>query len=332
MTMEMKFNFRTAGYSFAALTLLVGRYPVCWLLSSRNPNKISPEKRHHGTYIKSPTGNVLYVKRLGQTGKPILVFLHGINSSCEQWQHQQQYFISNYELILIDLPGHGASPDPADLSIQAMAIDLRCILRQMNVQQPVLYGHSIGGMIIQEYCSKKHAPQPKAIILQNCSYTNPLKTMPISPIPWLLEKPLIRPALGQICKRSTLFTTLGFLAYSSGLSSLLYRLLLFSGEQSAATLRTMTSFAAKTKAKTSAQMLLHTFDFDAGDSLKEINIPCLIMGAAADRLVDPAASIRLHTQIPGSKISILPGGHQTLVEYPGSSNLAIQRFLARTGV
>jgi hypothetical protein len=28
----------------------------------------------------------------------------------------------------------------------------------------------------------------------------------------------------------------------------------------------MTSFAAKTKAKTSAQMLLHTFDFDAGDS------------------------------------------------------------------
>ncbi|HKG06403.1 MAG TPA: alpha/beta hydrolase [Pedobacter sp.] len=324
----MKFNLRTAGYSLAAMTLFFGRYPVCWLFSGRNPNKLRADYKHHGEYIKSPTGNLLYIKRIGQSGNPILVFLHGINSSCEQWQHQTQYFLSNYELILIDLPGHGASPEATDPSIRAMAIDLGSILRQLNVQQPVLYGHSLGGMIIQEYCSQKLAPYPKAIIMQNCSYTNPLKTMPIGPMSWLLQKPLIHPALEQISKRNTLFTALGYLAYTSGLSCLLYRLLLFSGKQSAATLRIMTSLAAKTSAKTSTQMLLHTFGFHALDTLKKINIPCLILAAAADRLVDPAACIHLHKQIPGSEFALLPGGHQTLAEYPQSTNLAIHRFLA----
>ena len=330
----MKLNLKTFRYGIAALTLMIGRYPLSWLLSSRNANKLSPgqKQEEHGIYIESPTGNVLFVKTEGRLDATPLVFIHGINSSSHQWQHQHQHSSGNYRLISIDLPGHGRSANPADLSTKALAIDLSTVLTALNIHQPVLHGHSLGGMIIQEYCKLKLSPAPLAIILQSCSYTNPLKTMPMSPLPWLMQWPLITPTLQNIARNSKVYTALGYVAYSSGLSTLFYRLLLFTGEQSAATLRTMATFAAKTKAKTTADTLLHTFEFDAGNALKNINIPCLIIAATNDRLIDPKTSLYLHKQIKGSELVMVKGGHQSLAEFPEETNEAMEQFLRRHNI
>ena len=325
----MKFSFKAAGCGIVALTLLLGRYPISWLLSNGKSNKRALEKKfpYYETYVKSPTGNTLFVRIQGSSEKPTLVLIHGINSNGQQWQEQQRFFCNDYRLLMIDLPGHGASPDAVDLSINALALDLSSILAQLKIPQPILHGHSLGGMIIQEYCIRNYSPHPKAIILQNCSYTNPLKTTPISPIPWLLQRPLINPVLNQICRHSRLFTALGYLAYTSGMSSIFYRVLLFSGKQNSATLRKMAWFAARTSAKTTSGMLMKAFDFDAGNSPMKIEVSCLVIGAVADRLVDPTACWYLQKQIPGSKLVMVEGGHQTLVEYPEATNQAVQRFL-----
>jgi 3-oxoadipate enol-lactonase len=330
----MKLNFKTCGYSIAALTLMFGRYPLSWLLSSRkakNP-RLNNNQQNHEAYITSPTGNVLFVKTEGSTNATPLVFIHGINSSSQQWQYQQQHFRNNYHLILIDLPGHGRSSDIADFSIEALATDLSSVLTQLSIQQPVLYGHSLGGMMIQEYCKLKLSPAPSAIILQSCSYTNPLKTMPISPLPWLLQSPVITPVLQNIARNSKVFTTLGYLAYSSGLSTLFYRLVLFTGKQSVATLRFMTTLAAKTKAKTTAETLLATFAFDAENEIKNIDLPCLIIVAENDRLIDPKAGLYQQQQIKGSDLVLVKGGHQTLAEYPEETNNALEQFLRKHGI
>ena len=330
----MKLNLKTCGYGVAALVLMFGRYPLSWLLSSRMAKKPRPNniQQSHETYIESPTGNVLFVKAEGRIDATPLVFIHGINSSSQQWQYQQQHFSGNYRLILIDLPGHGRSADRADFSIKALAIDLSTVLTQLGIQQPVLYGHSLGGMMIQEYCKLKLSPAPSAIILQSSSYTNPLKTMPISPWPWLLQSTLIVPILHNIERNNKVFTTLGFLAYSSGLSALFYRLVLFTGNQSVATLRYMTTFAANTKAKTTAKTLLSTFAFDSGNALKSINIPCLIIAAEDDRLIDPKAGLHQHEQIKGSELIMVKGGHQSLAEFPDETNKAVEQFLGNHGI
>jgi 3-oxoadipate enol-lactonase len=325
----MKLNLKTCGYGIAALTLIFGRYPLSWLLSSRkakNP-RLNNRQQTHETYITSPTGNVLFVKTEGLTNATPLVFIHGINSSSQQWQYQQQHLRNNYHLILIDLPGHGRSSDIANFSIEALATDLSAVLTQLSIQKPVLYGHSLGGMMIQEYCKLKLSPAPSAIILQSCSYINPLKTMPISPLPWLLQSPLITPVLQNIAKNNKVFTILGYLAYSSGLSTLLYRLVLFTGKQSVATLRFMTTLAARTKAKTAAETLLATFVFDAENAIKNINLPCLIIVAKNDRLIDPKAGLYQQQQIKGSDLVLVKGGHQTLAEYPEETNNALEQFL-----
>ncbi|MEJ7557932.1 MAG: alpha/beta hydrolase [Pedobacter sp.] len=330
----MKLNLKTCGYGAAALILMFGRYPLSWLLSSRNEKKIRPEnnQQSHESHIESPTGNVLFVKIEGPIDATPLVFIHGINSSSDQWQYQQQHFSNDYRLILIDLPGHGRSADSADLSVKALAIDLSAVLTQLSIHQPVLYGHSLGGMMIQEYCKLKLTPAPSAIILQSCSYTNPLKTMPIGPLPWLLQSTLITPILQNIARNSEVFTTLAYAAYSSGLSALFYRLVLFTGKQSVATLRSMTTLAVNTKAKTTAETLLSTFAFDAGNVLKNIDIPCLIIAAEDDRLIDPIAGLHQYQRIKGSDMVVVKGGHQSLAEFPEETNKALEQFLHKHGI
>lgn len=197
----MKLNLKTCGYGITALALLLGRYPISWLLSNRHAKKLRPKSSptNPGTQILSSTGNVLFVKSEGRIDATPLVFIHGINSNGEQWQYQQQYFKDSYRLILIDLPGHGRSPDAKDLSVKALAIDLSTVLTKLDIKQPVLYGHSLGGMMIQEYCKLKLSPAPAAIILQSCSHTNPLKTMPISPLPLAIAMAADHPDTSKYC-------------------------------------------------------------------------------------------------------------------------------------
>jgi pimeloyl-ACP methyl ester carboxylesterase len=333
-SIPLKLNLKTCGYGIAALILIFGRYPISWLLSSRNVKNPRPKnnQQSHETYIKSPTGNVLFVKSEGRIDATPLVFIHGINASSQQWAYQQQHFSNNYRLILIDLPGHGRSAEVVNPSVEALAIDLSTVLTHLSIQQPVLYGHSLGGMMIQEYCKLKLTPAPSAIILQSCSYTNPLKTMPISPLPWLLQSILITPILRNIARNSKVFTTLGYVAYSSGLSALFYRLVLFTGKQSTAILRNFTTLAANTKARTTAETLLNTFAFDAGNALKNIDVPCLIIAAEDDRLIDPTAGRHQHQEIKGSNFVMVNGGHQTLAEYPEETNNALEKFLDKHGL
>lgn len=330
----MKLNLKTCGYGIAALSLLLGRYPLSWLLSSRNAKKprIKTSSKEQGTYIASPTGNVLFVKSEGPIQATPIVFIHGINSSGKQWLYQQHHFCEKHRLIFIDLPGHGRSAEPRDLSVKALSIDLSTVLTQLNISRPVLYGHSLGGMVIQEYCKQNLSPQPAAIILHSCSHTNPLKTMPISPLPWLLQWPVIIPALQHIARNNNLFTTLGYFTYSSGLSALFYRFVLFTGNQSAASLRTMATFAVKTNAKTTAGTLLATFEFDAEKSLKNITLPCLILASKHDRLIAPQAALYLQKHIKGSEMVMINGGHQSLAEYPEETNLALENFLGKNGI
>ncbi len=330
----MKLDLKKMTYGIAALVLLFGRYPVSWLLSSRNRNKLVSEKENNtqGQHIKSPTGNVLFVKHSGRRGAQPLVFIHGINANKQQWHYLEQNFRNDFQLICIDLPGHGLSPEGRDFSIKALALDLNHILTQLNIQHPVLHGHSLGGMICQEYCRQNYLPVPKAIILQHCSYTNPLATMPFGSVPPLIQWRLIDPLLSYIARHNKFFTAMGYLAYSSGLSCLFYRVLLFKGSQSSSILRQMARSAAKTTAQTAARSLMVTFRFDMSKDLDKIDVPCLVIAATEDRLIAPAAGLYLHQHLRRSELAIVKGGHQSLIEYPETTIKAMQNFMIKYGI
>jgi pimeloyl-ACP methyl ester carboxylesterase len=95
-----------------------------------------------------------------------LVFVHGGFVDADMWAPQVEYFSSRYRIITYDLRGHGKT-GVSDLSTYTMATfadDLGGLLDALEIENPILCGLSLGGMIAQEY-AVRYPEKLKALIL-----------------------------------------------------------------------------------------------------------------------------------------------------------------------
>src|ERR1700753_3195955 len=97
-----------------------------------------------------------------------LVFLHGIGGAARAWRGQLDAFGDRYFAIAWDMPGYGGSLALPSVSISGLAGALRDFLLQVGATQPVLVGHSIGGMIVQQLLSNS-PDAARAIVLAQTS-------------------------------------------------------------------------------------------------------------------------------------------------------------------
>ena len=84
----------------------------------------------------------------GDPSLPTLLFLHGGNQSAHSWDLVSLHLADRFHIIAPDQRGHGDSEwaRDADYSSHAMAADAHAILSHFNVDQPIVIGHSMGGM------------------------------------------------------------------------------------------------------------------------------------------------------------------------------------------
>ncbi|MFK0088826.1 alpha/beta fold hydrolase [Pseudomonas sp. NPDC090755] len=91
-------------------------------------------------------GCSLHYEEYGQ-GDP-LVLLHGLGSSCKDWEMQVPELARHYRVILMDIRGHGRSDKPRErYSIAAFSADLLALLEQLQTGPVHLVGLSMGGMV-----------------------------------------------------------------------------------------------------------------------------------------------------------------------------------------
>ena len=50
-----------------------------------------------------------------------LVFIHGSGGSHHHWNYQRQFFQESYNVVLVDLPGHGHTECAGEDSVDAYA-------------------------------------------------------------------------------------------------------------------------------------------------------------------------------------------------------------------
>ena len=88
-------------------------------------------------------------------GKETIVFLHGSGLSHIVWSLTEQFFSNkNFNVLSIDLPGHGNSDGPCLESIEKIADWLEKVFISLNLEKLTLVGHSQGCLEILEYASK----------------------------------------------------------------------------------------------------------------------------------------------------------------------------------
>ena len=86
----------------------------------------------------------------GDPTSPALVFLHGIGGAARGWRHQVGFFGDRYRAVAWDMPGYGGSVPLPKVGIPELAGALKDFLAAIETKRPVLVGHSIGGMIVQQ--------------------------------------------------------------------------------------------------------------------------------------------------------------------------------------
>jgi pimeloyl-ACP methyl ester carboxylesterase len=108
------------------------------------------------SYIKI-NGIETYYEESGR-GIPI-VFLHGWSLNLNYWRAQIEYFAQRYRTIAYDWRGMGKSgggKQPYDFP--DLSDDLAVFLKALNIERPVLCGHSQGGNIALQYAIDNSAP------------------------------------------------------------------------------------------------------------------------------------------------------------------------------
>jgi len=111
--------------------------------------------------------NIHYIEK----GKgQCIVFLHGGLASSWVFQDQVEFFSNNYRAIAIDHLGHGNSdkPESDQYKIKDLANYVEQILSKViGNEKIVLIGHSMGGMIAQEYAYSKFSKRLKGLVLMS---------------------------------------------------------------------------------------------------------------------------------------------------------------------
>ena len=77
-----------------------------------------------------------------------ILLIHGWCSNKYHWKHQIDHFSNEFRVVAMDLRGHGLSTAPEfGYSFNQFAIDIEILIEHLNMLNPIVCGHSMGGSV-----------------------------------------------------------------------------------------------------------------------------------------------------------------------------------------
>jgi len=91
----------------------------------------------------------LYYREFGQ-GSPVII-LHGLFGQSDNWVTIGRRIADQFHVFIPDQRNHGQSPHTTIHSFPAMADDLSGFIEELQIENPILIGHSMGGKVAMTY-------------------------------------------------------------------------------------------------------------------------------------------------------------------------------------
>ena len=84
-------------------------------------------------------------------GRPTLLFVHGGLADRSFWNSEFEAFSDRYEVIALDLAGHGESgTDRQQWGLTEFGMDVKAVVEAEDLNQIILFGNSLGGPVAVE--------------------------------------------------------------------------------------------------------------------------------------------------------------------------------------
>ncbi|MGG3624886.1 alpha/beta hydrolase [Bacillus gobiensis] len=118
------------------------------------------------THIKTIKGVNIYYEHYENAGKQSLVLIHGFLSSTFSFRRLIPLLKKDFNLIAVDLPPFGRSEKSKKFiySYKNMAELVLELIQLLNIENPILVGHSMGGQI-SLYAAKQRPDLIKKVVL-----------------------------------------------------------------------------------------------------------------------------------------------------------------------
>lgn len=242
-------------------------------------------------------------------GKVPLVMLHGLGMTGEIWLPQLNHFGRSRLAVAWTQPGIPPSPPPQALGWKELADALNAMLETMGIDKAHILGHSMGGMVAQEFYH--HYPKRVASLILYSSSS----AFGSSDPQWKLD---------FVQERETSLATFG--DFMQAAPALLDELI---GPKITPALRELAIASARditTESYLKTLQLLVTFNRKA--DLGSITVPTLLLGGELDRQSPVKGIKRMAEQIPQAQYrEIAAVQHISNLEAPAAFNQLVQDFL-----
>jgi 3-oxoadipate enol-lactonase len=234
------------------------------------------------------------------------------------WEPQLEAFSSRYAVIAWNMPGYGSSMPLPRMTFPALADALAALLDSLPAKSVHLVGHSMGGMVGQEFL-RNRAHRLASV----CLYaTNPGIARPDTPE----AAEAARARAAEFFRRRVGPIDAG-MSMRAMAEMLLDQLLTANAPQSAREAAIESVSAVTPDVYRDAMRAF--LSFDGTDVVPNIRIPTLVIAGGEDRTMPVTVVGAMARQIPGARLEVIPGvGHLANLEDPAAFNRALADFLA----
>jgi pimeloyl-ACP methyl ester carboxylesterase len=284
-------------------------------------------------FIELADGAKIYVEETGPEDRRGVVFVHGSALRSELWHYQRDGFPGR-RLVFYDLRGHGRSQPKgdADYTVDRLAQDLVAVIEALGLDEVIVVGHSLGGMLVLELSLARPellGATIKGIALVNTTYKAPVKTITGGAAVAHVERVTRRP-FDFVGSQSRHIESLRKLVRPSDAVFWGVSFAAFGPRPSPRHI----DFAYDMLSETQADVIFDLFkayrDFDVSKRLAEITAPALVVGGRHDRITVPRASEYLAAHLPTAELIMLDAGHMTMLERHTEFNSSLEGFLNNT--
>ena len=246
--------------------------------------------------------------------KPTVVMIHGVLGDHSVWAWQSRNLANHgFNVLAIDLPGHGRSGGEAPASVEQAAGTIAALLDAADAPKAALVGHSWGSLIALEAAARLKERVSHLALIGTAA--------PMRVSPALIEASQADPEAAlkmiNVYSRSTLASPsgAGFWVYGAGMA-----------------------LGRKVLRSNPAVNVFHR-GFVACDSyadgeaaMASITCPVLFALGAEDQMTHPKAAQGLISAARAAgrdvRIAHLPVGHNQMTEAPEETLMALRDFLA----
>ena len=248
--------------------------------------------------------------------KPTVVMIHGVLNDHSVWILQSRYLAHHgWNVLAIDLPGHGKSGGEAPASVEQAADAIAALLDAAGVQRAALVGHSWGSLIALEAAARLQQ-RISHLVLVGTAF--PMKVSPAL-LETSLKDPMQAIKMINVFSRATLApppSGLGPGTWVYGTSMALNRRILASNREVNVFHR---GFLACDQYANGLQ------------AMAAVSCPVLFVLGQQDQMTTPKAAQSLIEQARSSgkihRVVKVPMGHHQMYESPEETLQALRDFL-----